>query len=268
MIEKNQKNNKIWARNKAVLIHDEKADWLASQYNKTQDRFLSPFIYGRQQINNYLFPEVLKLPKEAKILDIGCGAGNHLEQLINYGFNVAGVEPSENMRKYAQSKLPKGIVINGSVLNLPFKDNSFDFVYTIEVFRYLNNEDNLSGFKEILRVLKPGGSFFGTFLNLYALNGFNILVAARKLRERWTGKPLKCHSEFETPKGLEKKLIHVGFSKVQTHGAMIAFLIILYKINQPFGKICAKILEPIDPTLSDISVFRPFTSHLIAIVQK
>jgi len=263
-----KKNNKIWARDKAVLIHDRTADWFAGQY-KTNDRFSYIFSYGRQQINNHLFKQVLKLGKEAKILDVGCGTGDLLKQFINYGFNnVIGIEPSKNMRKYAKSKLPKGTIINGSVLNLPFKDNSFDFVYTIEVFRYLNSEDNLSGFKEILRVLKPGGLFFGTFLNFYTLSGFNILVAIRKLRERWFGKPLRFHSEFETPKGLEKKLIYTGFSKAQMHGAMLAFLLIPYRISKPLGKICAKILKPIDPVFSDIPVFRPFANYLIAIAQK
>lgn len=263
-----KKNNQIWARNKAVLIHDETADWFAKQYNKTQDHFSSSFSYGRQQINNYLFKEVLKLPKGAKILDVGCGTGDHIEQFINYGFNVTGIEPSENMCKYAEAKLPKGTVVSGSVLNLPFKDNSFDFIYAIEVFRYLNNEDNLYGFKEILRVLKPGGLFFGTFINFYALNGFTILVAVRKLKERWFSKPLRCHSEFETPTRLEKKLLSAGFSNVQTHGAMIAPLIIFYKFSQRFGKICAKILEPIDPLLSDTPIFRSSANHLIAIAKK
>jgi len=260
---------KIWAQNKAVLIHNETADWFASQYdNKKQDRFSSSFSYGREQINTYLFKEISKLPKGAKILDIGCGTGDHIKHFIDSGFEVVGIEPSENMRKYAESKLPKGTVVNSSVLNLPFRDNSFDFVYAIEVFRYLNSEDNLRGFKEIIRVLKPGGLFLGTFLNFYALNGFNFLVFVRKLRERWFHKPLKFHSEFETPKNLEKKLIRAGFSKVKMHGAMIAFLIIFYRISQPFGKIFAKILEPIDPCLNDIPIFRPFANYLIAIAKK
>lgn len=250
---------KNWAQDKAVLIHDETADWFANQY-KASDRFSSSFSYGRQQINNHLFKEVLKLPKGAKLLDIGCGTGNHMEQFIKHGFDVVGIEPSEKMRKHAQLKAK---VLDGSVVRMPFDDNSFDFVYAIEVFRYLNKEDNLCGFKEILRVLKPGGLFFGTFLNKYALNGFNILVGLRGIGNR-----LRFHSEFETPNGLKKKLINSGFSKAQMHGAMLAFLIIPYRISKPLGKICAKILEPIDPVFSDIPVFRGFTNYLIAIVQK
>lgn len=268
MTTKNKKDNRIWVRNKAVSIHNETADWFADQYTKGQDRFSSSFVYGRQQINNYLFRELSKLQKGAKILDVGCGTGEHLKQLLDYGFDAIGIEPSENMRKYAESKLPPKTVINASVINLPFEDNSFDFVYAIEVFRYLGREDNVRGFKEVFRVLKSGGLFFGTFLNFYALDGFAALTAARRLKERWFGKSLKFHSEFETPKRLEKKLLSAGFSKVQTHGAMIAFLTILYRINKSLGKICARILEPIDSFLSDIPIFRSFANYLITIAKK
>jgi ubiquinone/menaquinone biosynthesis C-methylase UbiE len=268
MTTRNKKENNSWARNKAVSIHDETADWFASQYSKKQDRFSSSFAYGRQQINKYLFEEISKLQKGAKILDIGCGTGEHLKQLFDYGFDVIGIEPSENMRKYAEDGLPKGRVINGSILNLPFEDKSFDFVYAIEVFRYLDKEDNARGFKEIFRVLKPGGLFFGTFLNFYASDGFTLLTALRRLKKQWFGKSLKFHSEFETPKKLEKKLLITGFSEVQTHGAMILPLTILYRINKPFGKICTKVLEPIDSLLSNIPLFRSFGNYLIAIAKK
>lgn len=79
---------------------------------------------------------------------------------------------------------------------------------------------------------------------------------------------MRFHSEFETPKKLERKLINSGFSKAQMHGAMLAFLIIPYRISKPLGKICAKILEPIDPVFSDIPVLRGFTNYLIAIAKK
>lgn len=262
-----KKNNQNWARNKAVLIHNETADWFASQYNK-QDCFSSAFTCGRHHINRYLFQELLKLSKGANILDVGCGTGDHMKQLIGRGFDVVGIDPSGKMRNYAESELPKGTIINGSVLELPFTDNSFDFVYSVEVFRYLNGEDNFRGFAEIKRVLRPGGVFFGTFINFYALSGFAVAVGIRKLKERWFNKPLKFHSEFETPKKIEKKLFFAGFSGVQTHGAMFAPLLILYKINQSIGKMCARILDPIDPFLSDTHIFRPFATHLIAIAKK
>lgn len=169
---------------------------------------------------------------------------------------------------YAESRLPAGTVKDGSVLNLPFADDFFDFVYAIEVFRYLNYEDNLRGIQEIRRVLKTGGLFFGTFVNFYSLDGAAILIGIRKLAERWFSKTLGFHTEFMTPRRLELKLRSVGFSDVQTHGAKIAGLHIAYNLGQPIGEACARLLEPIDPLLSDTPVLRVFAGHLIGIAQK
>lgn len=257
-----------WARDTAVAIHDYNADWFNQQYAKIQDYYDSPFLYGRRQINSYFRKIIGKLDKSSKILDLGCGTGEQIEELLTGGFEVVGIEPSINMRKYAESKLPPGTVKDGSMLNIPFPDNYFDFVYAIEVLRYLNYNDNVAGMKEIYRVLRPGGIFFGTFVNRYATDGFAIVTNIRKIAERIAGKPQLCHVEFETPEKLTSTLCFIGFNNVEIHGAMIAILRIFYKINHQFGKICAKILEPYDKSLSDNKRFRGFAGHLIGIAKK
>lgn len=263
-----KKNETKWARDSAVLIHDETAGWFAGQYNEKKDKFYSAFSCGRCYINRHLFEELSKLPRGIKILDVGCGTGDHLKQLIDLGFDVVGIDPSVRMLKYAESDLPKGMITNGSVLNIPFENNLFDFVYSVEVFRYLSKEDNMRGLAEIKRVLKPDGVFFGTFINLYALNGFPLLVVLRKIRKSLFNKPLRFHSEFETPKSIEKKLLSAGFKSPQMRGAMFGPLIIIYKINRYLGKLFAKLLEPLDPFLSDAFISRPFANHLIAVTKK
>lgn len=261
-------NNSPWARSTAVSFHDKKADWFASQYAQSQRYLASSFLYGRRQIDIHLSHQIANLPKHARVLDVGCGTGEQVSRLLNYGFEVFGIEPSEKMRTYAKSKLPAGTVKDGSVLNLPFANDFFDFAYAIEVFRYLNYEDNLRGLQEIRRVLKAGGLFFGTFVNFYALDGSALLIGMRKLAERWFSKTLDFHTEFMTPRKLERMLRSVGFSDVHTHGAKIASLHIAYKLGQPIGEVCARLLEPIDPLLSDTPVLRAFAGHLIGVAQK
>ena len=84
-------------------------------------------------------------------------------------FNVRGIEPSAEMRKLARERVPGDLVSDGSVTDLPVGDQSQDFIYAIEVFRYLDAADNALGHREIFRALKPGGVFFGTYVNKMGL---------------------------------------------------------------------------------------------------
>lgn len=261
-------NRKNWARDTAVAVHDKNADFFNQQYNELQDRRDSAFLYGRQQIDLYFRNEIEKLPENSKILDVGCGTGEQVKELLKSGFEAVGLEPSSNMRKYAHSHLPAGAVMDGSILNIPFSDNYFDCVYAIEVLRYLHHDDNITSLKEIYRVLKPGGLFFGTFVNRYAADGFIIITKIRRMLSLVNDKAQRCHVEFETPKKLSTTLHSIGFSDVEIHGAMIPILRFIYKIDNKLGKQCAKMLEPYDKPVSDHAWLRPFSGHLIGIARK
>lgn len=249
------------------MIHNLTADKFANQYIKS-NQYYTAFLYGRKCLDFYFDREIQKLDKTARILDIGCGTGDKVKSLLDAGFNVIGIEPAKEMLKYAKSKLPNNRIINGSVLELPFPDNYFDFVYAFEVFRYLEHEDNIVGLSEIQRVLKPGCLFFGTFVNKYALDGFYIFTLYRKILERFFGKLLKCHTEFETPSSLKKLFKQSGYDKIEIHSAMFAALRIVYKIYRPLGEFSARFLEQLDRSLSDNSILRPFSGHLIGIAKR
>jgi ubiquinone/menaquinone biosynthesis C-methylase UbiE len=259
---------KSWARDTAIAVHDKNADWFHQQYDKLQDFSDSAFLYGRRQIDLHFKAVVGKLSKGSKVLDLGCGTGEQIEELLEYGLQVVGIEPSSNMRQYAASKLPPGTVVDGSILHIPFPDNSFDFVYAIEVLRYLDHHDNVNGLKEIYRVLKPNGIFFGTFVNRYAADGFVIITTMRKLLEWVLNKPPVCHVEFTTPNELRNTLRFVGFKKIEIHGAMFAFLRIIYKLHNKLGSTWARKLDGYDKLFNDQPWLRPLAGHLIGIAQK
>jgi ubiquinone/menaquinone biosynthesis C-methylase UbiE len=83
------------------------------------------------------------------ILDIGCGSSRILGALDN----VVGLDILMRKLRYAR-KYDKPL-INGSIFNLPFKENSFDCVICSEVIEHIPADE--STFAEISRVLKPGG---------------------------------------------------------------------------------------------------------------
>ncbi len=97
------------------------------------------------------------------VLDIGCGGGMAIREIAKITTNgfVAGVDYSETMVRQALKHNSSAVcatrveIKNGSISNLPFKDEAFDKAYAIESFNFWS--DPISGLKEVYRVLKPGG---------------------------------------------------------------------------------------------------------------
>lgn len=100
------------------------------------------------------------------ILDIGCGGGRALKRLspmvpdgklfgVDYAETAVQCTKEENPEDVASGKLT---VVQGSVSALPFPDNTFDKIFSIESYYFWPNLEQ--DVKEILRVLKPGGRVF------------------------------------------------------------------------------------------------------------
>jgi SAM-dependent methyltransferase len=106
-------------------------------------------------------PEVVGFDrfKEKKVLEVGCGLGTDLLQFARGGAQVFGIDLTEKAANLTRKRLGLyGFKANVSISdseNLPFKDNSFDLVYSWGVIHH--TPDTAAAAKEILRVCKPGG---------------------------------------------------------------------------------------------------------------
>lgn len=103
---------------------------------------------------------------KGKILDIGCGKGTLIEELYSIGFEVWGVNLSERSidklrQKYEISGKNIGLK-KGTITKLPFEDNSFDYVFAVEVLEHLLPKMLIPALNEVRRILKPGGRFIAT----------------------------------------------------------------------------------------------------------
>jgi len=84
------------------------------------------------------------LPRDARILEVGCNVGAQLNLLSRMGFeNLYGVEinPFAIERSHELNSGLPIYVIKGSALELPFKDGWFDLVYTSGVLIHINPND-------------------------------------------------------------------------------------------------------------------------------
>lgn len=94
------------------------------------------------------------LSQRHAILDIGTGTGLASAPLIENGFNVTGVDPSEPMLAVARERYPQAKWVRGEAESLPFDKASFDAAISAQAFHHA---DARTGLDEIKRVLKPNG---------------------------------------------------------------------------------------------------------------
>lgn len=104
---------------------------------------------------------LLSIPKEmgrdiapgSTILDFGCGAGKTVSELQGYGFQAYGCDFDVVISD--TDKLAAIRAIETEPYKLPFEDNTFDFIYSNQVFEHVQNYSE--SLAEIKRVLKADG---------------------------------------------------------------------------------------------------------------
>jgi ubiquinone/menaquinone biosynthesis C-methylase UbiE len=93
-----------------------------------------------------------------KLLDIGCSIGDFLEIASNNGFEVFGVDISENACKMAKVRNKKAEIFKGEVFDANFPYGYFDVVNISAVLVHAKTPGQLIA--EVYRILKPGGFLF------------------------------------------------------------------------------------------------------------
>jgi ubiquinone/menaquinone biosynthesis C-methylase UbiE len=110
---------------------------------------------------DYERPAMMKLLpselKNTKVLDAGCAAGWYTQQLINLGAEVVATDISPEMVAATKRRIEDKAKILCLDLenNLPFEDESFDFIVSSLVLHYI--KDWGKTFSEFRRILKPNG---------------------------------------------------------------------------------------------------------------
>lgn len=102
------------------------------------------------------------------ILDLASGGGRYLESLVRQGFDAYGLDLSHYLlRRSVVEWGHSGRLVQGDMRHLPFVDGSLGGVWNMFTsFGYFSADtDNLLVFKEVARVLEPGGRFLFDFIN-------------------------------------------------------------------------------------------------------
>ena len=103
------------------------------------------------------------LPKEAAVLDLGCGAGVPVTRwLADRGFAVTGVDVSAKQLELARTYVPDGTFIKADMTEVDFGPESFDAVVAFHSVIHVPRTEHPALLESIHRWLEPGGALLAT----------------------------------------------------------------------------------------------------------
>ena len=103
---------------------------------------------------------VIPVPNSGKALDLGCGNGKTVSTLLDDGYQVTGVDFSAVAIEQCRNRFKDSEFFISSVCEMPFEDDSFDYITAVHVLEHLDDDDLAKAVNEIRRVLKPSGFVF------------------------------------------------------------------------------------------------------------
>ena len=158
-----------------------------------------------------VFERNLSQVQSKRLLDIGCGTGIYFKLLAEYADEILALDISEDMVAVAKDFCKQNQLNNihpdvGSAVKIPFDNQMFDTVISLDVLHHIEKLDDVVD--EVYRVLKPGGYFF-----VFEPNILNPLMFFAHLLP----KEKRLALNISRP-GKLKALLHNRFKPVQWEG--------------------------------------------------
>lgn len=164
--------------------------WRWDNYlDNTLSRYLFQYEYA------FIKDALTTLPQPAQVLEVGCGSGRIARPLSDEGYSLVGMDPDVVALTLFQQRLSGVPLVQGDAIQLPFSDDSYDCILTIEAFQYF--ADHCSFLAECSRLLHRNG-----LLVFQSLNRNNYKRKLKPLlgRSAKSGLPSGdlCYDDLET----------------------------------------------------------------------
>lgn len=148
----------------------------AEDYNREfylEDKKYAPLRYRHNYILKMV--EALDLPAKAKILDVGCGPGEMIVDLIKADRELHGIDIAQEMIDIANNRLAKQLkgrknkieLSVGDIENLNYPAGYFDLVICSGIVEYLEGDENW--LREVSKVLVPNGYVIVNVTNKHSI---------------------------------------------------------------------------------------------------
>lgn len=134
---------------KTKLEFEKEAPIFLETIDKNDGRYIA--------VKNFLTEIQKSKQKSIRVCDVGCGKGRYVNNLLEEcpSNTYCAVDISESVMSNIKGNIQKKC---GRLTNIPYADNSFDFVSVCEAFEHAINLEG--ALKELFRITKKGGAFF------------------------------------------------------------------------------------------------------------
>jgi ubiquinone/menaquinone biosynthesis C-methylase UbiE len=181
-----QKIRDFWTRN----VNSERLyGRQVTQSSRGDAAYFSDIAKQRYRSHRHLGEWIEGMQPGRSVLEIGCGIGLDAHRMAKHGLNVTGVDLTDVAIQTVQSRFAaeglKGRFLTADATDLPFPDESFDYVYSFGVLHHV--QDTVKSIAEVRRVLKTGGE---ARIMLYHRHSVN------ELAHRITGVPFEEKGEL------------------------------------------------------------------------
>lgn len=208
---------------RAPTLRDRQALWilklaklrrrsLSSTESGDYEAFYEQF-YEERDVDAYIEDRRMSLRREtinaalarhlkpgSSLLDVGCGLGDVLFGVPKeLGLRLFGFDFAASNVKWATKRLAgQAEIKQGSVYEIPFETASMDGAVCLEVLEHI--EDDRRGFKDIARVVKPGGIYIMAVPYTYYWPDYQRLIG---------------HFRHYTRQAVESRLREAGFEPIE-----------------------------------------------------
>ena len=164
--------------------------------------------------------DALQIVGEERVLDVGTGTGAGAEEVARTGADVVGIDRSLAMLSVARRERPSLPFVAAEVIDLPFRDRTFDVVLGNFVFAQFAKVE--TALFDIIRVLSRGGrigfttwsdgrdAFQDTWIEL-----IETVIPRDMLAPAYAG-AAPGHDRFKSPQAIEDALRKAGFRHIRT----------------------------------------------------
>jgi ubiquinone/menaquinone biosynthesis C-methylase UbiE len=137
------------------VLEDKSRARLFYRYLSRVYDYINPFFWNEEMRSDAL--SMINIKQDDRVLDVGCGTGFSIEGLVQYSDYIQGIDQSAHQLEKAFEKFGEQESVElhqGDAERLPFRDDSFDVVWSSGSIEYWPNP--VETLQEIRRITKPG----------------------------------------------------------------------------------------------------------------